>query len=190
MAGLSHYTSSKASTQKYEPIFNNQFEVVITPPGSIPVPAGNPGNGNILLEHVKSISGFAPDINPGEVAQKYKNAKRYYSGAAPNRTGFDLNISFEVNLDNSNSMYVFKTLRQWSDLEFNPLTGGMGLKVDYTGTIVIRIFNKAGDVFRQVTCKDVFLMKSINDMQLNYSNTSLYTIDMTFAVDVFDDIWI
>ena len=106
MAGLSHYNTSQASVNKYEPIFNNQFEVIITPPSSIPVPVGNPGNGNIMLEQVKKITGFAPDISPGEVFQKFKNAKRYYAGAAPSKTTFDLGIEFEVNLDNNNSNLI------------------------------------------------------------------------------------
>ena len=190
MAGLSHFNSAKASTEKYEPIFNNQFEVFITPPASIPVAAGNPGNGNIIMEHVISVSGFAPDKNPGEVTQKYKNAKRYYAGAAPQATTMNLGINFEVNLDNNNSMYLFKILRQWSDLIYNPLTGAMGLKKDYTGTILIKIFDKSGKVFRQVTCKDAFLMKEIDPMGLDYRQTQLYKINVTWAVDVWDDIWI
>ena len=191
MAGLSHFITSKASIQKYEPVFQNQFEVIITPPAAIPVPVGIPGNGNILLEQVISLTGFIPDKNPGEAVQKYKNAKRYYAGALPiNGTTMDLGISFEVNLDSSNSMYVFKTLRQWSDLIYNPLTGAMGLKKDYTGTIVIKIFDKEGIVFRQVTCKDAFLMKAIDPMALDYKSTSLYKINVTWAVDYWDDIWI
>ena len=189
MAGLSHFTSAKASTGKYEPLFNNQFEVLITPPSAIPVPAGNPGNGNILLEQVKSVSGLAPDKNPEEVTQKYKNALRYYAGAVPRETTMDLTIDFEINLDSNNSMYVFKVLRQWADLQYNPLTGGMGLKKDYTGTIVVKMFNKAGEVYRQVTCKDVFLMEPINPMQLDYNSKNVWTISMKWAVDYWDDIW-
>lgn len=190
MAGLSHYNSSKASVEKYEPIFLNQFEVIITPPAAIPVPAGNPGNGNIMLEQVLSVGGFSPDKNPEEITQQYKNAKRYYSGAAPKETFMNLSINFEVNLDKSNSMYAFKVLRQWADLIYNPLTGGMGLKKDCCGTIIIKVFNKAGEVFRQVTCKDAFLMKSINPMDLDYTGTGIYKMEMEWAVDHWDDIWL
>ena len=151
MAGLPHYTSSKAAVNKFEPIFTNQFEVLISPPAAVVAPQGNPNNGNILLEHVKSVEGLGVDQNPGETFQQYKNAKRYYAGAKPQQTGFDLGINFEVNLDENNSMYVFKTMRQWADLIYNPLTGALGLKKDYTGTIVISVFNKAGDVHRRIT---------------------------------------
>lgn len=190
MAGLPHYTSSKAAVNKYEPIYTNQFEVVITPPASIVPPQGNPNNGNILLEHVKSVEGLGVDQNPGEITQQYKNAKRYYSGAKPGQTGFDLTINFEVNLDENNSMYVFKTMRQWADLIYNPLTGALGLKKDYTGTIVISVFNKAGDVFRRITCKDCFIMSNLSTMELNYTNTQIWPLRVQWAVDYFDDIFL
>ena len=190
MAGLPHFTSSKASVNKFEPVFLNQFEVTISPPTAVVPINGIPGNGNILLEQVKKISGLGVDQNPGEIAQQFKFAKRYYAGAAPTKTGFDLEMSFEVNLDDNNSMYVFKTMRQWSDLIYNPLTGAMGLKRDYTGTIVINVFNKAGDVFRRITCKDCFPMTAITEMSLNYTGTNIYEISLTWAVDHFDDVFI
>ena len=130
MAGLPHYNNSKAARNNYEPVFLNQFEVIITPPTAIPVQAGNPGSSNILLEQVTRISGLQVDQNASEITQQYKFAKRYYAGAAPQRTGLDVDLEFEINLNENNSMYVFKTLRQWSDLIYNPLTGAMGLKKD------------------------------------------------------------
>jgi len=190
MAGLPHYTSSKAAVNKFEPIFTNQFEVLITPPTAVVPPQGSPNNGNILLEHVKSIEGLAVDQNPGEITQQYKNAKRYYAGARPQRTGLDLTINFEVNLDENNSMYVFKTMRQWADLIYNPLTGALGLKKDYTGNILISVFNKAGDVHRRIRCKDCFIMTPLSQMDLNYTNTNLFALRVTWAVDYFDDVFI
>lgn len=190
MAGLPHYTTSKASVNKFEPIFTNQFEVLILPPTVINVPQGNPNNGNILLEHVKSIEGLAVDQNPGEVTQQYKNAKRYYSGARPPKTGIDITINFEVNLDDNNSMYVFKLMRQWADLIYNPLTGAMGLKKDYCGTMVISVFNKAGDVFRRITCKDCFIMTNLSAMELNYTSTNIFNLRVQWASDYFDDVFI
>lgn len=190
MAGLPHYTSSKASINKFEPVFLNQFEVSISPPPAVPVQAGNPGSGNILLEQVTRVSGLQVDQNPGEVTQQYKFAKRYYSGAAPAKTGLDVDIEFEVNLDDNNSMYVFKILRQWSDLIYNPITGAMGLKTNYTGNILINVFNKQGDVYRRVNLKDCFPITPITEMALNYTQTGIYKLNVTWAVDYFDDIFI
>jgi hypothetical protein len=190
MAGLPHYTSSKASINKFEPVYLNQFEVTITPPTAVVPPQGNPGNGNILLEHVTRVSGLQVDQNPGEITQQFKFAKRYYSGAAPSTTGLDVTIDFEVNLDDNNSMYVFRILRQWSDLIYNPLTGAMGVKANYTGNILINVFNKEGDVYRRINLRDCFPMTPITDMALNYTQMSIYKLTLQWAVDYFDDVFI
>ena len=190
MAGLPHYTSSKASIDKFEPIFLNQFEVSITPPTAVVPPQGNPGNGNILLEQVKAIRGLQVDQNPGEVSQSYKFAKRYYAGPKPPKTGVDVEIEFEINLDTNNSMYVFKTLRQWSDLIYNPLTGAMGLKKDYTGNILVNVFDKSGAIFRKINLRDCFPISPITEMQLNYTQGNIYTLSLTWACDYFEDVFI
>ncbi len=184
MAGLSHYQNSLSSINRFEPVYLNQFEVTIIPPAAV---AGGP----ILLQHVTKLSGLALDKVAGPVTQKYKFAKRNYAGAKPENTYMDVSISLNVNLNDDNSMYVFKTLRQWSDLIYNPLTGAMGLKNDYVGTIVINIFNKAGDVYRRITCRDTFLTKPISPMNLNYTSTDIYKIDdLVWAVDYCEDLFL
>jgi hypothetical protein len=88
-------------------------------------------------------------------------------------------------------MYVFKTLRQWTDLIYNPLTGAMGIKNDYVGTIVISMFNKNGDVYRRVVCRDCFPIKPISAMSLNYTGEEIYKIDaMEWAVDYWEDLFL
>jgi hypothetical protein len=180
MAGLPHYQNSLFGINKYEPVYLNQFEVLITPPAAV---LGGP----ILVQQVTSISGLGVDKTPAATQQKYKFAVRNYAGAKPEQTVFDLTVNFTVNLNDANSMYVFKTLRQWTDLIYNPLTGAMGLKRDYTGTIVLSIFNKQGDVFRRITCRDCFPISPIGAMEMDYSGTELYDISLQWAVDYWDD---
>ena len=180
MAGLPHYQNSLFGINKYEPVYLNQFEVLITPPAAV---LGGP----ILVQQVTSISGLGVDKTPAATQQKYKFAVRNYAGAKPEQTVFDLTVNFSVNLNDANSMYVFKTLRQWTDLIYNPLTGAMGVKRDYTGTIVLSIFNKQGDVFRRITCRDCFPISPIGAMEMDYSGTELYDISLQWAVDYWDD---
>ena len=180
MAGLPHYQNSLFGINKYEPVYLNQFEVLITPPAAV---LGGP----ILVQQVTSITGLGVDKTPAATQQKYKFAVRNYAGAKPENTYFDLTVNFTVNLNDANSMYVFKTLRQWTDLIYNPLTGAMGLKRDYTGTIVLSIFNKQGDVFRRITCRDCFPISPIGAMEMDYSGTELYDISLQWAVDYWDD---
>lgn len=180
MAGLPHFQNSLFGINKYEPVYLNQFEVLITPPAPVL-------GGQILVEQVTSIAGLGVDKTPKETTQKYKFATRNYAGAKPDSTVFDLTVNFTVNLNDANSMYVFRTLRQWTDLIYNPLTGAMGLKRDYTGTIVISVFNKQGDVFRRITCRDCFPISPLDAMELDYAGTELYEIGLTWAVDYWDD---
>ena len=180
MAGLPHYQNSLFGINKYEPVYLNQFEVLITPPGPVL-------GGQILVQQVTNLTGLEVDKTPAPIQQRYKFAVRNYAGAKPEQTVFDLALSFTVNLNDANSMYVFKTLRQWTDLIYNPLTGAMGVKTDYTGTIVISIFNKQGDVFRRITCKDCFPTTPLSVMELAYDSETLYEVSMTWAVDYWDD---
>ena len=180
MAGLPHYQNSLFGINKYEPVYLNQFEVLITPPGPVL-------GGQILVQQVTNLSGLEADKTPAPIQQRYKFAVRNYAGAKPDQTVFDLSLSFTVNLNDANSMYVFKTLRQWTDLIYNPLTGAMGVKTDYTGTMVISIFNKQGDVFRRITCKDCFPTTPLTVMELDYQAIDIYNVTMTWAVDYWDD---
>lgn len=191
MAGLSHFNSAKAAVSLYEPVYLNQFEVILQPPPAVFNPAGNSGR-TLMIENLISITGLQLDKNPGVVEQQYKFAKRRYAAGAVDDTGVRFRMEFETNLDDSNSNYVFKTLRQWSDLVYNPLTGAMGIKSTYAnGTYaLINIFNKEGDVFRQMKLLNVFPVKDIDAQPLSYeTGTSLYKITMEFRADWFEDIF-
>jgi hypothetical protein len=183
MAGLSHYRNSKAAMEKQEPVFLNQFEVTLTPPAGVE-------GGELLLQQVKKLTGLELDKNPGTVEQFYKFAKRRYAGALPETTTMDITIDFEVNLNDDNSMYTFKTLRQWSDLVYNPLTGAMGLKNDYAGEMLIAIHNKAGDIFRKVRCPVCWPISPLPAMELDNLSTELYIISVTFAIDFWEDLFL
>lgn len=189
MAGLSHYKNSKAGMNNEEPVYLNLFEVTLIPPAGISAGSGQNGQ-NLILEQVKKVSGLELDKNPGVVEQHYKFAKRRYAGARPETTTMDVTIDFEVNLNDSNSMYIFKTMRQWSDLVYNPLTGGMSLKKNYIGSGLITMFNREGDIFRRVRMPVIWPMSEINPMELDYLSTEVYSLSLTFAVDYWEDIFI
>lgn len=186
MAGIAHYRNAKAATDNWEPVYLNQFELSLSPPTGIDPGSGN-NNQNLLLEQVKKVSGLEFDKNPGVVEQHYKGAKRRYAGAKPETTTIDMTVDFEINLNNNNSMYTYKTLRQWSDLIYNPNTGAKGLKKDYIGSATLIIFNKAGDIFKKYRMPSIFPMTAINPMELDYLSTEVWSVTVTFAVDYWDD---
>jgi len=191
MAGLPHFTASKAAVQLYEPVYLNQFEVIIQPPVGVALEQGNGGR-TLLVENVLSVSGLSVDKNPGIAEQRYKFARRRYAAGAVDDTGVKVRIEFETNLNDNNSNYVFKALRQWSDLIYNPLTGATGIKSTYAGGtyILISIFNKQGDVFRRIKLVNCFPVDQIKSLDLDYTNgTTPYKIPLSFRADYFEDVF-
>ena len=55
MAGLSHFTTAKAAVSLYEPVYLNQFEVILQPPAAVSNPAGNAGR-SLLVENIVTIT--------------------------------------------------------------------------------------------------------------------------------------
>ena len=176
-SGLPHYQNSQAAIKNWEPLYLNQFEVVITPPAS--VVAGV----KFLVEHVKKLSGL-PELTPvGTVEQYYKFAKRTYSASRPEDTTAELEIDFEVNLGESNDMYIYNTLRAWANLHFNPSDGSQGLKVDYAGSMSVIIHNKARKVYREFNFSPVYMMEPLKNMDLEYTSDEIFVLTAKFKAD-------
>jgi hypothetical protein len=179
MAGLPYWTNSKAASEYYEPIYQNQFEVVITPPAAI----GGP-NVSLLVEHVTKLSGL-PEINPSGtlVEQKYKFATRSFAGAVPDKTTADLEVTFSVNLNEENDAYVYNILRAWNDLVYDPLSGRQGLKRSYHGEMAVIAFNKAGDIFREWKFPSIIPDGGLTAITLDYTSNNLYEVTAKYRAD-------
>ena len=162
MAGLSHFLNSKAATKYYEPFYQNLFEVTVLPPSTV-------SGGEILIEHINKIAGLAQDKGTEIIEQKYKWATRSYASGVPTGTTVDLALDFSLNLNDANELYVYKTLRDWWRIIWNPLTGEQGLKKDYVGTIVVTNFNRKGDIFWQRTFHDCVPSGDLPAFDLDYS---------------------
>lgn len=177
MAGLPHWDNSRAATNYYEPVFLNQFEVIITPPAVIT------DNVDLLVEHVLTITGLPELTPPAVVEQTYKFARRSYSAAVPTTTVADLEIKFSINLNEDNNMYIYNILRGWADLAYDPLTGRQGLKRDYYGEIYVAVFNKAGDIFREFRFTPCIPQGGLTAMSLDYMSANLYEVTAKYRAD-------
>jgi hypothetical protein len=179
-SGLPHFSNSQAAMNNWEPLYLNQFEVIITPPATV-------NGADILIEHVKKLSGL-PEITPvGFVEQHYKFAKRTYAAAKPEDTTAELEIDFEVNLNDSNSMYIYNTLRQWADIHFDPMTGAQGLKAEYAGEMTVLIHNKKLHVYREFKFKPVFMIEPLKEMELDYLSEDIYVLTAKFKADAWKE---
>jgi len=182
MAGLPHYRNSTAAMQKFEPVYNAQFEVLLTPPAAVT-------GWTLVMENVIKVGGVEVNKLPAVVEQKYKSAKRSYAGGIVDDTSINITLDFEVNLDDSNSAYVYKALRKWCDLIYDPLTGRTGLKKDYAGgPLIINYFNKNGDIFRQIKSPVVFPTTPITPIESDFTSNDIYRISgFTLRADYWEE---
>ena len=173
---LPHYTQSRASSQRFEPIQPNLFELTVFSP------LGD--DTGLILQQVKSIGGLNA-LNPAveTVGQKYKFADRSFAGM-PTQTFVDLPVNFTLNLNDANENYIYNTFRNWYKLIYDPLTGEMGLKKDYVGSMILVQYNRAGDIYRKITFKDVFPTGTIDFVdEMNYETVDPVELSMTYRCD-------
>jgi hypothetical protein len=177
MSGLPHFLNARASTKLYEPVYQNLYEVSIIPPATI-------AGGELLLEHVMKVGGLDTDRGSDVIEQKYKFATRSYASGVPTSTVVDLTVSFSLNLNDANQMYVYKTIRDWARLIYNPLTGEQGLKKDYVGKVVVVNHNRKGEIFWQRTFHAAFPTGDIPAFDLDYgAGEKLEMADVKFRAD-------
>lgn len=180
---LPHYSQDQTSRKgkQFEPVQANLFEVTILPPAGV-------ANAPLMLQHVNSIGGLDLYKEVAAVEQKYKFSTRSYAGM-PDTTSIDVNINFSLNLNDTNQAYLYKSLRQWYNSQYDPQTGEMGLKKDYVGTIVIVQFNRAGDIYRTVTLEDCFITSGLPfTNELNYETTEAQVLEVTWRSDVWSEV--
>lgn len=182
MAGLPHWKNSQAAINYWEPVFQNQFLITITPPA----PASSGNSTALLVEHVVSVDGI-PEILPATVEQRYKFAQRSFSASRPENTIADLTIKFTVNLNTTNDMYIYNALRAWADLHYNPLNGRQGLKRFQVGSIAIQMQNKAAETFRTFNFNPCIMNGPLSAIKLDYTATELYEITAKWRADSWNE---
>lgn len=178
LLGLSHYTQSRVSMALMEPVYKNFFTIQI----DLPAALGYDDNGtNLFLEEITKIGGLNTHKVEQAVTQGYKFSQRSFAQGKPNETTVDLTLDFEVNLDYSNdnrpSNFLIKTIRKWTDLIYDPLTGRSGLKKDYVADkMIVTMQDRAGTPYWQWVFYNVFPTTGIGDPGLDYNSTDLLKV--------------
>lgn len=189
--GLPHYRNSRASVEMYEPVYLNLFTVELSLP---PALGATNETTNLLLENVMKVGGLQTNKMPAAVTQTYKFANRSFVGGKPDNTYIDISLDFEVNLQRTNSndqpsAYVLKTLRKWCDLAYDPLTGRMGLKTDYTAPyMIVTVYDKANQPFWQWKFYNIFPTSSIPVPDWDYNSSDIWRIqNFQLRADYWDE---
>lgn len=184
MANYPHYNKSTAARNNWEPAYNAQFKVIITPPPAISA------GWNLVMESVRRVGGLETHKMPEIVEQSFfGNNVRHAAGSIAGANTVDLSLDFNVNLNDENSAYVYKALRRWCDLIYDPLTGRFGLKKDFVGgPIVISAHNKNGDVYQEWKFPVVFPGQALPAREFDYNEGGIFEItDFTLLADVWDE---
>ena len=180
---LPHYSQDQTSRngRQFEPVQANLFEVTLIPPAGV-------SDAPLMLQHVNSIGGLDLYKEVSAVEQKYKFSTRSYAGM-PDATTVDVTINFSLNLNEANQAYLYKSMRQWYNNQYDPQTGAMGLKKDYVGTIVIVQFNRSGDIYRTVTLEDCFITSGLPfTNELSYETTEAQALEVAWRCDTFKEV--
>lgn len=191
LLGTPHYRNSRVSMSLMEPIYKSKFTAQIDLPAALSI---DQAGTNLFLEEVTKVGGLDTNKVPQPVTQGYKYAKRSFAGGTPGDTFIDVTLGFETNLDYSGEdgkphSFVITTLRKWTDLIYDPLTGNEGLKKDYVADqMVITMQDRAGTPYWQWVLYNIFPTKGIGDPGLDYNSNDILKLDnMTFRCDYYDE---
>lgn len=185
---FSHYRNSQAAAGMWEVVSPALFEVYFKFPNLFDNNNTWDGYQQLLLEHVRSISGLdgvTPTI--GNIVQKYKFAERHYAAAGPDKTSLELTITFTMNLNNSHENYIYNMLRKWYDYVYNPQNGQTLTKKEYAdgSSMTIIEHDRDGSIYREINCFNFFPSTpptGLNDD--NYDSMGdAKTVSITFLVD-------
>jgi len=180
------FQNSRVSTSLLEPVFTTKFLLSII----LPPPLRSKYGSEYLTEQVKKIEGLDSIKTPAPVTQEYRFVKRHFVGSVVEDTGMDLEMEFEVNVDDKGIMWPFNIIADWSRIQYDQKTGFQGLKKDYSGACVIEMHKKDGTVLEKWDCPIMFLSKNINVKDLVYAEEGLYKLNVGFKVESnFEDIY-
>lgn len=165
---------------RFEPVYDNLFVAQIIPPASIQ------SDRDIMSAYCKEVSGISLYKALDPITQSYRGATRSYAPGGTGETHVDLTMSFTQNVNSSNQLHIYKVLKEWKNLVYNPNTGTRGLKIEYAdGTVILDIHNRKGDVLMRITFFHVFITGELWNMSFNAEGGELVNLDgITFRSDL------
>ena len=186
---LPHIKNSKAGINREEPLYGNLFEVYFSIPAALQGEVGAE-DVNVLTEQVIKIDGLDSLTKaPGVQTQKFMGSTRTYLDSTLDDTSHTITMDLNLNLRNGTDNYIFKLFKGWNDLNYNLSTGERTLKVDHVADFLrVVMFNKAGDIFKDVTYHDVMLSSVEGLDSVDYDGDDLIELTVKFISDWADDI--
>lgn len=183
---LPHFTNLSSANSNWEPIYKALFEITFDLP---PILGAGIEEVTLLLENARNIS--LPVTPAIEIAtQRFKFSTRAFV-TMPSETHIpDLSITFNLNENDKNSVFVWKTLKKWYDLVWNSQTGETHTKKEIIGRIIVNMHNKKGKVIRRVEYMNVQITE-LGAMELDWEGTNeILECPAQFVSDYFFDLYV
>lgn len=186
---LPHLRNSQAGLNKYDPVHSNIFEVTFSIPEAIREQYGS--DEALMTEHVMSITGLEKlGDHPGTGQQKFMGTDRSYVMPRLDNTHAEIEVKFSLNLRDDTDNYIYKILRAWAALGYDINTGARSLKREYCADwLKIAVANRAGDIFWNVTFKDVMMNGGLTGLgsEMNYETGEAAELTAKFVSDWWDE---
>ena len=97
-------------------------------------------------------------------------------------------MDLNLNLRNGTDNYIYKLFKEWNKLGYDLSTGERSLKNDYVADFLrVTIFNRQGDIFRQIIFHDIILTKVEGVGSYDYTDNGLKNLSIEFHSDWADD---
>jgi hypothetical protein len=187
---LPHITNSVAGRNLYDPYHNCLFEVYFTLPAALR--AEFQQDEALITEHVLTINGLgALDKGPeASVVQKYQGTERSYLAPKMDSTSAELSVELSLNLRNGVDNYIYKLFKAWKNLNYDLETGTIVLKKDYVAEwLRVCVANRAGDIIKDVTFKDVMLSGGLDGLDdFAYDSNDAKNLTVKFKSDWWKEI--
>lgn len=181
---LPHFTNIDSHNQKWEPIFQNLYEVDILLPTVLA--AIHPNATDLLLENTVSIN-FPTYKDLGTKEQRFKYSTREFLGMPEDTSFKDLTIKFNINQNDQKQMFTFRMMKDWYDLGWNNEDGTLHYKKNLVGTVIIYQHDKEGEIIRRVTCHNS-QVKSFSGVEtLDWGTADIMSLSVNLVSDYYED---
>ncbi len=157
-------------TTPQEPVYMNLFEVTFVLPTILQAQGRDPV---LLLQQAKKFNLSVTNKDLATSEQKFKYSSRMFINAGPDKSSVELDLDFNINVNNQGSMETWNTLRAWYDLAWNSQNGYLHYKADTIGTIIVNQHDKKGLVLRRVTFQNSQLL-SVSSPDMDWSGQGIW----------------
>ena len=164
---------TNAMSNKYEPKRQNRWVISILPPTA----AGETFAGGAEELAFAAHTANRPDITFDQTEMHRQN-ERFYVAGKPTWGEITMEFYDFVNGENSAS----RVLWNWATAIYNPVTGSMGYKADYSTTATLSLLDPIGDVAETWSLFYIW-PTSVNWNELSSESSEIVNVSVTFRYD-------